>query len=559
MSTTESKTTAKGCFEIARFLQDYGYEHVFGLPGSSMVSVLHQIKHSKLQYVPTIHESVTVAAADGYARVAGSGVAMIYMIPGTLNGMANLYNAWRDESPLIVLASQQDSTCRSREGTVCEGDIVSQARPFTRIAHELTRGTPVRPWLEHAKRASMGIPSGPAFLSICEDVYEREAPVVEDRISDRQPSGAPDISAVVEAFHTAERPLIVVGGQVRRVRATAIVEELSDRLEIPVVFEGAFQDRLGVGPGRSRTLGSILGGGAEAEKEADAVLVLGARLMIEGHPRSEPWFPAAKFVAHVNADPAKLEESRTADWSAACDPRAFAQALLDELTALPSSPDLLAARAKRIAKAHEPQVMQTTPPEKITPTMTAFSNYRRGASVLFDALEQGWVVDESVMAARLVLESLSSVDGHRFVGSTGGSLGWATGASVGVCLAAKEPVTTIVGDGSLRFGALALWTVAALKLPITLVVLDNSGYGSTRYFEREYLSREGIDANAKPPGYLNMDMRSLGPRLASMIEGFGIPCRNLTPEDNARQALMHAWQARDKGPNAVIIPLGFEG
>jgi thiamine pyrophosphate-dependent acetolactate synthase large subunit-like protein len=120
-------------------------------------------------------------------------------------------------------------------------------------------------------------------------------------------------------------------------------------------------------------------------------------------------------------------------------------------------------------------------------------------------------------------------------------------------------VTCVLGDGSLRFGALGLWTIAAMKLPITLVILDNGGYGSTRFFEREYVARLGPEVNLRKPSYSNMDMRNLGPSVGCLIEGFGIPCRSLTPEDDVRAALMKAWSDRGRGPNAVVIPLGFEG
>jgi thiamine pyrophosphate-dependent acetolactate synthase large subunit-like protein len=549
---------AQGATEIVRFLEDHGYTHVFGLPGSSMVSVLYELQRSAIEYIPAIHESVAVAAADGFTRIKGSGVAMLYMLPGTANGLGNLYNAWRDETPLIVLASQQDSTMRSREGTVCEGDLIPLVRPFTRLAHELTRDTPVRSWLEAAQRAANGPPSGPAFLSIAEDVYEREAPVVQARASTRPSAGAPDVSTIVAALCRAKRPLIVVGGQLRRYGGSTIMETISDRFEIPIGYEGGFQDRLGVGPGRQRTIGNILTRASRFERESDVALVVGARMITEGHPRAEPWFASASVVGHVNADAAKLEETRTADWSAACDPGAFAQALLDGLSKDPPSSQLLAARAARI----EELKLQASAPAAANlddPTVRAMASYRKAASHLCDALDHGWLVDESVMAASMVIDSLRSQDGSRYMGCSGASLGWATGAAAGVALASGEPVTCVLGDGSLRFGALGLWTIAARNLPITLVVFDNGGYASTRFFEREYIARLGASEGRKPPSYFNMDMRNLGPSVGQIIGGFGIPCRTLMPQDDVGPALAQAWHDRQRGPNAVVIPLEFEG
>ena len=107
-----------GAAEVVRFLTDQGFRHVFGLPGSSLAPLLHELADSAITVVPTIHESVAIAAADGYARVTGKGVAYVYMVPGTANALANLYNAWRDETPLLVLASKQAAWSRTREGTI---------------------------------------------------------------------------------------------------------------------------------------------------------------------------------------------------------------------------------------------------------------------------------------------------------------------------------------------------------------------------------------------------------------------------------------------------------
>ena len=66
-----------GAREVVRFLKESGFRHIFGLPGSSLVSLLQELADSPVKVVPTIHESVTIAAADGYARVTGAGAAYI--------------------------------------------------------------------------------------------------------------------------------------------------------------------------------------------------------------------------------------------------------------------------------------------------------------------------------------------------------------------------------------------------------------------------------------------------------------------------------------------------
>lgn len=509
-----------------------------------------------MEYVPTIHESVAVAAADGYARVAGSGLAFVYMLPGTANGLGNLHNAWRDESPVIVIASQNCSRWRTPEGTVGEADLVTLTRPFTRLSQELTLGMPVRSWLEAARRAGTGTPAGPAFLSIPTDVFEEDAAVQELRLSTPAKGGAPnDIDSVVEALGAAERPVIMVGGQLRRYGGSRSIEAIAERFEIPVIYEGGFNDRLGVAPGHGHIFGNVLTGGARLEQEADVALLIGCRLMLEGHPREQPYFHQADLIAHINADQAKLEETRTADWVAACDPGAFAERLLEELTGRPIAPELLDRRKARLTELRQ---LRHSSLEGGDPVGKAMLPYVNALACLHDAMDRGWVVDESVLASQVLSDSLKSRDGEKFIGISGGSLGWAAGASVGVALASGEPVTAVMGDGALRFNAHGLWTISAQQLPITLVILDNGGYGSTRHFERQYVAGLGHKAKNKP-AYLNSDLRNVGPAVDSILQGFGIPCTRVAPGEDPRQAVLQAWEQSSQGPNAVIMPIEFEG
>jgi len=543
------ETGERGALEVVQFLEAHGHRHVFGLPGSSMVSILYELQGSDIAYVPAIHESVAVAMADGYSRVTGVALAMLYMVHGVANGLANLYNAWRDESPVTIISSQQASHLRTPGWTIGEGDVVNLVRPYTRLAHELSYGMSVRQWLETARRASTGPQPGPTVLSMPEDVLEREVPTNALRQSNRTSADNPDMSDIAEALAGADRPLIVVGGQLRRFGGSEAIERIAAAYEIPVAYETGFNDRLGVAPGHSHSIGNLGVHAVAAEQQADVVLLIGARALNEAHPRGA-WFPAARFVAHINNDPAKLEETVTADRSFACNPGAAAIALERELANRPTSAERLATRRSYVAQVRTPE---------LSAGQTALiAPYAAAVSALHDALDRGWLVDESVMGAVALMRGLTSRDGRRYVGTTGAALGWGTGAAAGVALASGEPVTLVIGDGSLRFGALGLWSIRERNLPITIVVVDNGGYGSTRFYERAYMSRLGNKAPFSQPAYNGSDFRRTGSSVGSIIEGFGIPCRTLLPEDDARSAIQAAWAEAAQGPNAVVVPMTFE-
>ena len=72
-----------------------------------------------------------------------------------------------------------------------------------------------------------------------------------------------------------------------------------------------------------------------------------------------------------------------------------------------------------------------------------------------------------------------------FITMASGGLGYGLPASVGVALG-RPGIRTIclIGDGSAMYSIQALWTAAQRKLPLTVVVINNAGYGAMRSFSQ---------------------------------------------------------------------------
>src|SRR6185312_12623035 len=66
-----------------------------------------------------------------------------------------------------------------------------------------------------------------------------------------------------------------------------------------------------------------------------------------------------------------------------------------------------------------------------------------------------------------------------------GGLGHGLPAAAGIALG-RPGVRTVclVGDGSAMYSIQALWTAAQRKLPLTVVVINNEGYGAMRSFSQ---------------------------------------------------------------------------
>jgi len=112
-----------------------------------------------------------------------------------------------------------------------------------------------------------------------------------------------------------------------------------------------------------------------------------------------------------------------------------------------------------------------------------------------------------------------------------GGLGYSLPASVGIALA--EPsrrVVCIIGDGSMMYSLQALWTAVQHRLKLTVIVLNNAGYGALRSFGQVLQVRDA-------PGF---DLPGLD--FVALAKGMGCDARQVTQPEDIADALTGAWE-----------------
>ena len=128
-----------------------GVDVCFMNPGTSemhFVSALDSVP--KMRGVLALFEGVATGAADGYARIAGRPAAvLLHLGPGLANGLANLHNARRAFTPVVVIVGAH-ATGHVRYDAPLQSDIEALARTVSGWVH--TCGT-TRDLAQDAMRA----------------------------------------------------------------------------------------------------------------------------------------------------------------------------------------------------------------------------------------------------------------------------------------------------------------------------------------------------------------------------------------------------------------------
>jgi acetolactate synthase-1/2/3 large subunit len=116
------------------------------------------------------------------------------------------------------------------------------------------------------------------------------------------------------------------------------------------------------------------------------------------------------------------------------------------------------------------------------------------------------------------------------------SMGWSIAASIGAAIAtdSKIPIVCIEGDGGIQMNIQELATIKSLNLPITILVLNNTGYGIMRQFQDSYFSSR-YTATSAHDVFGNTD----GLDFVKIAEAYGIEAKrtDVTPISNDKPIL----------------------
>ena len=169
---------------IVEYLEQFGVEYVFGVPGSPLGPLFDALARSERRGGPrlilTRHEAGAAFIADGYARESGRiGVCCSTTGPGATNLITGVASAYAEQIPLLVITSQTripDFSLGSFQDSTRNGfDIMGMFEHSARYNSMVTHAGQLEKKLAAALTSALGNPRGPAHLSIPIDIFSAEA------------------------------------------------------------------------------------------------------------------------------------------------------------------------------------------------------------------------------------------------------------------------------------------------------------------------------------------------------------------------------------------------
>ncbi|GAA1875177.1 thiamine pyrophosphate-binding protein [Asanoa iriomotensis] len=475
-------------------LESYGVEVVFGLCGHTNIALLDAIGRSGIRFVIARHEQAAAHAADGYARATGRpGVLLVHVGPGMTNAVTGVLTAAMDSVPLVVISGDIPSYYHGRHphqevNLHSDADQTAIYRPFVKRAWQVHHAADLARYTERAFWTATAGRPGAVLLSVPMDHFSRPVPgdtaAAYPLAVPERPGLPADVAArIADLLVDAQRPLVYLGGGLRRGPGLDALRRLAEHLDIPVAHslmaKGTLPDSHPLLLGMPGFWGLELTN--RYTREADVVLALATRFAetdASSWDRRYTWqFPPARLV-QIDIDPAEIGRNFPVTIGAVADVSDAAQAI------------------ERAVKDRQPTGKQRPGlRDTITATRhTLFTESReRGTSEQFPLRPERILTDlrailppDAILVTDVgwnkngVAQCYELPDDGRFITPGGAStMGFGPAAAVGVQVAQPDrTVVALIGDGGMGAQLPAVPMAVEQNAPVLFVVMNNRSHGT---------------------------------------------------------------------------------
>ena len=500
-----------------------GVDTLFGYPGGAIIPVYDALYdyRNRLRHILVRHEQGAVHAAQGYARVSGRvGVCLVTSGPGATNTVTGLADALMDSTPIVLITGQVGSSLLGTDAFQ-ETNFIGITQAVTKWNCQVKRAEEIPAAIAKAFFVARSGRPGPVVVDITKDAQCGVAPFHYKRVTSIRsyvPVSEPDPARLDEAarlIDEAQRPLVMVGQGVLLGNAEAQLRAFLEKSGMPVA-----STLLGLSavPTDAPQYVGMLGmhgnyGPNIRNRECDLIVAVGMRFddRVTGSPAH---FAENARVIHLEIDPAEIGKIIPADVPVAGDVRQTLPMLTERIHSRDHSAWIEGFRAcdriereRVIDKALHPAGGRIHMGEAVDTVARAYAN---------DAVVVTDVGQQQMFAARYFgfrrTRSLVTSGGL-------GTMGFGLPAAIGAKLGAPErDVVLFVGDGGLQMTIQELGTIFQSKVPVKIVLLNNSFLGMVRqwqelFYDSRYSFTEltnpdfGMIARANGLGYRRVESR----------------------------------------------------
>jgi pyruvate dehydrogenase (quinone) len=457
---------------LVTVLEQVGVRHIFGLIGDSLNPLANAVRHSKIEWIGVRHEEGAALAASGQAKLTGQlGVCCGTTGPGSTHLVAGLYEASRDHAPVLAISGDM---ARKMHGT----DFIQTTEPdllFRDVSlyTETISSAAQAPAVIHQAIAAAYAGRGVAHLTVPQDVFDAKADSAVSSVATLRPRpeitpSENDVADIAGRIDAAGSVVIMCGagchGAAEELRA------LSDCLKAPLVHSVKGKEIMPFDD--PRWMGGIGMIGTKpvyhAIMNCDLLLMLGT-----DYPYSE-FLPSKGSVVQVDERAGILGRRAPTALGVVGSVRPTLKLLLDKVGPKADTKfrDHVTKERRKWDEMLDKQSDPARSKDRIHPQAVARAVSDSAARDAVFVLDTGL---NTLWSANWIRQS----GAQRIIGSfNNAAVGTALGMANGIQAVDRgRQVIALCGDGGFNMLMSEFLTAVHHKLPIKVVVYNNSSFG----------------------------------------------------------------------------------
>ena len=228
---------------LLRKLENYGIEHIFGIPGDYVLRFYDLIEQSPIQHVGMTREDAAGYAADAYARTKGMGAVCVTYCVGGLSTVNAVAGAYAEKSPVVVISGAPGIKERGKDALLHHKvrDFHTQQRIYDEITvatalldEPFTAFNEIDRVLDAVYRSKR-----PGYIEIPRDMVDVRGTLYQGLSTGKHISDPDVLDAAVEDacdfINKSKKPVILAGVELHRFGYQDKLIRLAEEKRIPVV------------------------------------------------------------------------------------------------------------------------------------------------------------------------------------------------------------------------------------------------------------------------------------------------------------------------------------
>ena len=542
LTKTESKVEAdkqpkpkiSGSQVLLECLVAESVKTIFGYPGGAIMPVYDALYHyaDRLEHILVRHEQGAIHAAQGFARVSGKpGVVFATSGPGATNLVTGLADALIDSTPLVCITGQVFAHLLGTDAFQ-ETDVVNTTIPVTKWNVQVTEAKDIADAVAKAFYIATSGRPGPVLIDITKNAQNEmiDAPIYKKCENVRTYKPKPNlvssqVEAAAELINNAKRPYILAGQGILLADASKELLELSEKTGIPVA-----STLLGLGafptdhPNYVGYLGMHGNYGPNVNtNECDVLIGIGMRFDDRVTGNVSRYAKQAKIV-HIDIDKAEIRKIVHTDVAVHADAKEAIQALIGYCKPgnheqwIQSFHKLNQIEYEKvISKEFKPSSAEMSMGEVIN----CLSELTNGEAIVVTDVGQHQMTTSRYYQYKNPRTNVTS--------GGAGTMGFALPAALGAKLAMPhKQVVAVIGDGGYQMTVQELGTIMQYKIPVKILVLNNSFLGMVRQWQQLFHEKR----------YSFTEM--VNPNFVKLAEAYDIPAQNVEDRKKLLKEMLDA-------------------